>query len=328
MCNIKHPIKSGIPDHHFEFSINYTNDDLILDLFIAHNDIDVIDRDIFAYYTSIGENTCAATLKCGCKCPSVCKQNGYCVEHFYTQDFALATKHAYFKDTTQTFLMKPVVDTAAVDSFIHGLFNMLPPEILMKIVRLLYFTDLKTLYMMRIPAIMDLVQGDMLFNHSAVFNNPAFTTYTIRKFESEYTRGLRAIDTAIHMTSMSSREGWVHTDEDGVQNERDRVCDTRHFALQFKTYRKYYGSSCEDTKRDLKFETSGRWSDPHKTHMIGFRRTFPGIYDNITVMNYIREYVYDDFLAIDPSEKARIIAKFNANRQLYAGANCFKSSWL
>ncbi len=309
MCDIKHPVKSSIPDHHFNFVLDYQEDDIIHDMFIAHNDISIIDREIFAYYTSIDENTCTATLKCGCKCPSVSKQNGYCAEHFYTQDFDAATKHSHFTNTAQQlFIKKQNTDY----SLVYACFGTIPLEILLNIVRYIRFPDLKVLYTMRIPGILALVQGDMLFKHEALYASSVLSSNFVRKFQSEYTRGLRAIDRAILMTRVCSKQN-----ENVLSIERNRTSDTRNYNFDAISKRVSSDIGYREYIQKLKMKPAAGYS-AHVFHTIGFRRCLPGVLDLTAEFQYVHEFVYDDYYARNPAETACIKWYYKANRHAFS----------
>jgi hypothetical protein len=317
-CNIKHHIKSDIPDHHFDFRIDYQDDDLILDFFIAHNDIHNIDRDIFAHYTSIDENTCCVTLTCGCKCPSVCKKNGRCAEHFYTQDFAAATKHTHFANTTQ----KLVIAQQNTDySRVYACFGSIPPEILLNIVRFLRFPDLKVLYTMRIPGILALVQGDLMFNHQALYGSSVLTTTVVRKFQSEYTRGLRAIDRAILMTRVCPNRK-----ETGLAVEKNRTSDMRNYNTDAISKKESTNVGYAEHIKGLKMKPPPGYS-ARVFHTIGFRRCLPGVIEHQAEFQYIREFVYDDYYARNPTETARIKTHYQDHARFNYGHGMASGPW-
>lgn len=148
---------------------------------------DEIDPEIYAYYTCINGNVCG--FKSGCT--NICSENGYCNEHLHVPDFVAATKHTYFKNTTQKMTTLKISDY----SLIYAYFNSIPLEILLNIVRYMMFSDLKMLYTMRIPNILVLVQSDFMFNHDALYASSVLTTSVVRKFQSEYTRPFIRLET-------------------------------------------------------------------------------------------------------------------------------------
>jgi hypothetical protein len=269
-------------------------------------DIATIDPEIYGYYTSIDENRCITILKCGCPCPNVCGKNGYCFEHIHATDFAAATTHTHFTNTTQKLVIKPKNTDYSI---IHAMFGAIPPEILINIVRYFRFPDLKKLYAMRIPAVLSLVQGDLLFNHEALYASSVLSCVFIRKFDSEYTRGLRAIDRAISMTRM------LKGTYDGESCFKlDVTRDLRHF-----NYDKAWKKRSNDTTysreiRELKMRPY-RANSADVFHNIGLRRCLPGVVTFQKEFQYIREFIYDDFFARNPIETARITKHFNENRQ-------------
>jgi hypothetical protein len=52
-------------------------------------------------------------------------------------------------------------------------------------------------------------------------------------------------------------------------------------------------------------------------HTIGFRRIFPGLFDDHTTFQYINNSVYDDYFSQKPSETKLIISKYKADPQNY-----------
>jgi len=301
MCDIKHPINSVIPAEQFAGPGKNGKKRLIRP--------NRIDLDIYAYYTSIDENTCAATLKCGCKCPSVCGTNGYCAEHFYTPNFAAATKHSHFTDTTQ----KLVIKKQNTDySRVYACFGTIPLEILLNIVRYIRFPDLKVLYTMRIPGILALVQGDMLFNHEALYASSVLSSNVVRKFQSEYTRGLRAIDRAILMTRVCSKQN-----ENVLSIERNRTNDMRNYQFDAITKRASSDVGYREYIQNLKMKPAAGYS-ARVFHTIGFRRCLPGVLDLPAEFQYVREFVYDDYYARKPAETAYIKWYYKANRHAFS----------
>jgi hypothetical protein len=189
------------------------------------------------------------------------------------------------------------------------MFDAIPPEILINIVRYFRFADLKKLYTMQIPAVLSLVQGDLLFNHEALYASSVLSCVFIRKFDSEYTRGLRSIDRAISMTRILRG-----TCDGDSCFKLDVTSDLRHF-----NYDKAWKKRSNDTAylreiRELKMRPySANSADVF--HNIGVRRCLPGVVTFQKEFQYIREFVYDDFFARNPIETARITKHFTENRK-------------
>ncbi len=283
-----------------------------------------IDPEIYALHISVDENRCASRLNCGCPCPNVCGLNEYCQTHFYKGDFRMARTHTNFSNTSQRLIIKtnPLL-LKKPDFDINELFGMLPPEILMKIVRLIHFADLKQLYIMRIPDILALVQGDLVFNYTTLFANPPNTCIRVYKFESDYARGLRAIDIAIHQTRVSSSYNIAASCFSFERRDRSRTNDRRHYKIDCEAYsidrREWLKKSAaekEKYKNDLKFKPSHAFH-PDISHRIGHRRMFPGTLTDHKTFQILNEFVYDDFFAKNKAETIRLSKVYQENAANY-----------
>jgi len=269
-----------------------------------------IDPEIYALYVNTDDNICATF-----NCHKLCGQNGRCSTHFHDADFANATKHTHFANNSQKLVIQP----ANTDfSRVYELFDLLPPEILIKIVKWLHFPDLKQLYVMRVPAILSLVQGNLVFNHD-VLTASYVSVYRTYKFASDYARGLRAINLAIHMTRTNGksrlypRENYEHEE---IAVERDRTNDRRHFMFDKKNGWYFSTSSFSKEMAELKAQPVQSYK-ADVAHSIGFRRIFPGIFDDHTTFQYINNFVYDDFFSKNPAETKRLISKYQQNPSNY-----------
>jgi hypothetical protein len=266
-----------------------------------------IEPEIYALYVNTEDNICASQ-----NCNKLCGENGRCSTHFHDADFANATKHTHFANKSQKLIISPVNTDF---SRVYELFDMLPPEILTKIVKWLHFPDLKQLYVMRVPAILALVQGDLIFNHDVLFKRYG-RTY---KFKTEYTRGLHAIDRAIHMTRTNGRTR-LHAkgvcEYESIQVERDRTNDRRHFMFDKKNWWYYGNGMYSKEMAELKAKPVQTYK-VDVAHTIGFRRIFPGLFDDHTTFQYINNSVYDDYFSQKPSETKLIISKYKADPQNY-----------
>ena len=266
---------------------------------------EIVDPEIYAMYMSIDDNICA-TFNCG----KLCGQNGHCSKHFHDADFVKATKHTHFADKSKS--QKLVIQPANTDfSRVYELFDLLPPEILTKIVKWLHFPDLKQLYVMRVPAILALVQGNLVFNYDVLFELHG-RTY---KFKTDYARGLHAIDRAIHMTRTSGKTRLCphgHYEHEEIAVERDRTNDRRHFMFDKKNGWYFGNNMFSKEMTELKTKPVQAYR-ADVSHSIGFRRIFPGI----TTFQYINNFVYDDFFTKNPAETKRLISKFQENRNNY-----------
>lgn len=276
-----------------------------------------IDPEIYELYISHNEqNWCTSRLACGCYCPNPCGNLEHCHVHFYRGDFKLARTHTNFSNTSQRLTL-PTFNT---DTNINELFDMLPPEILMKIVRIIHFADLKQLYIMRIPAILALVQGDLLFNYSTLFYNPAATSIRVYKFESDYTRGLRAIDVAISQTRVSASYVIAASFVSFEQRERERTNDRRHYNIDCEAHdmdhREWTRADKKKYLDNLKFKPA-HVTDPEISHCVGHRRLFPGVLDDHKMFQILTDFAYDDFFAKNKAETTRIIKDYRANEANY-----------
>jgi len=277
-----------------------------------------IDSEIYALYISSNEqNWCTSRLACGCYCPNPCGNLEHCHAHFYRGDFKMARTHTNFSDTSQRLIMP----TFNRDTKINELFDMLPPEILMKIVRIIHFSDLKQLYIMRIPAILSLVQGDILFNYTTLFANPIIASTRVYKFESDYVRGLRAIDVAISQTRVSASYDIAASFVTFEQRERERTNDRRHYNIDRETYvmnRRDWVKTANKEKyiNNLKFKPV-HVTDPEISHCVGHRRLFPGALADHKTFQILTEFAYDDFFAKNKAETTRIIKEYRANEANY-----------
>lgn len=291
-----------------------------------------IDPEIYELYISQNEqNWCTSRLACGCYCPNPCGNSEHCHAHFYSGDFNMARTHTNFSNTSQRLIL-PKINR---DTNINELFGMLPPEILMKIVRLIHFADLKQLYIMRVPAILALVQGDLVFNYTTLFAHPALTICRVYKFESEYARGLRAIDTAIHMVRVSGsvwRNSRRNSSYSCLHIEKERTNDRRNYNIDSDAYddNVYHREWSRTPNKDkyiqtLRF-TPGRVLHPDVTHNIGHRRMFPGILADHKIFQILNDFVYDDFFSQNKAETRRIIEHFNANINDYPMINPYPTS--
>lgn len=279
-----------------------------------------IDPEIYELYISYNEqNWCTSRLACGCYCPNPCGNGEHCHAHFYSGDFNMARTHTNFSNTSQRLILPKITR----DTNINELFDMLPPEILMKIVRLIHFADLKQLYIMRVPAILALVQGDLVFNYTTLFSNTATTSIRVYKFESDYARGLRAIEIAINQTRVSNSYHSTKSYFSFEQRDRERTNDRRHYEIDCEAYsndrREWLKKSVaekEKYKNDLKFQPSNAFH-PDITHRIGHRRMFPGTLADHKTFQFLNEFVYDDFFAKNKAETIRISKLYQANEENY-----------
>ena len=271
---------------------------------------ETIDPEIYALYMNTDDNICATF-----NCHKLCGGNGRCSTHFHDADFANATKHTHFTNKSQKLVIQPVNTDF---SRVYELFDMLPPEILIKIVKWLHFPDLKQLYVMRVPAILALVQGNLVFNHD-VLTASYVSVYRTYKFASDYARGLRAINLAIHMTRTHGKSRLYpheHYEHEEIAVERDRTNDRRHFTFDKKNGWYFGASSFNKEMAELKAKPVQAYK-ADVAHSIGFRRVFPGIFGDHATFQYINNFVYDDFFSKNPAETERLISKYQQNPSNY-----------
>jgi hypothetical protein len=271
---------------------------------------EIVDPEIYALYSNTDDNICASQ-----NCNKLCGGNGHCSTHFHDADFANATKHSHFANKSQKLVIRHINTDF---SHVYELFDMLPPEILTKIVKCLHFPDLKQLYVMRVPAILALVQGKLVFNHD-VLTTSYVSVYRTYKFTSDYARGLHAIDRAIHMTRTSGKTRLCthgNNEYEEMAVERDRTNDRRHFTFDTKNGWYFGASSFSKEMAELKAKPVQAYK-ADIAHSIGFRRVFPGIFGDHATCQYINNFVYDDFFSKNPAETERLISKYQQNPSNY-----------
>jgi hypothetical protein len=284
-----------------------------------------IDPEIYALHLINEEqNWCTVRLKCGCYCPNPCGDTSkFCKDHFYIDDFRMARTHTNFT-TSKPLIIKPLPRTN-----INELFDLLPIEMLVNIICFIHFADLKQLYIMRIPAILALVQSDIMFNYDALFASPT-QFYRVYKFESDYVRGLRAIDSAIQQLRTSASYHAISSLISELNIERARSNDRRNYNIDVDAYHLWCDEihmRCDDEilcdcmtvierkyMNDLKFKPACM-THPCIAHSIGRRRLFPG--KGSKSFQIINEFVFDDFFAKNPAETAHVIKVYNTNPAKY-----------
>jgi hypothetical protein len=272
----------------------------------SHN----MDEDIIEFYRGHNSgNKCGITYKCGCRCFHVSidgKQ--YCKDHIILESFIKCNpkKSKSILDSNNT---KPNIEQCVKNIPIRTLsifnmillFNTLPAEIAINIIIYMRICDLKRLYEFKIPIIMELVQGDLIFNRTAIYKNMEFTRRY--KFKTPYVEGLYTLSRVNKMISIFGSydknivlyyifETYRLFKDDDEQYYKDDVYSFNITSLYYKE--KYSKSVVNYTIDGKPFEFKDiKALHPKISHSIGFRRILP-VSSEQQLFNCLNNSIYND----------------------------------